>query len=65
MKAPREKHLKIKISDYNEKLYDIMKLYKTQLCLKDSRMGWKTLTRKRMERFGVFKLEEMNKYECF
>lgn len=65
MKAPREKHLKIKISDYNEKLYDIMKLYKTQLCLKDSRMGWKTLTRKRMERFGVFKLEEMNNYECF
>ena len=65
MKAPREKHLKIKISDYNEKLYDIMKLYKTQLCLKDSRMGWKTLPRKRMERFGVFKLEEMNKYENF
>jgi LmbE family N-acetylglucosaminyl deacetylase len=65
MKAPREKHLKIKISEYNEQLYDIMKLYKTQLCLKDSRMGWKTLTRKRMERFGVFKLEEMNKYECF
>ena len=65
MKAPREKHLKIKISDYNEKLYDIMKLYKTQLCLKDSRMGWKTLTRKRMERFGVFKLVDMNSFECF
>jgi len=65
MKAPREKHLKIKISDYNEKLYDIMKLYNTQLCLKDSRMGWKTLTRKRMERFGVFKLEEMNTFDCF
>ena len=65
MKAPREKHLKINISDYNEKLYDIMKLYKTQLCLKDSRMGWKSLTRKRMERFGVFKLNEMNTFECF
>lgn len=65
MKAPKEKYLKIKISDYNEKLSNIMKLYKTQLCLKDSRMGWKTLTRKRMERFGVFKLEEMNFFECF
>ena len=65
LKAPKEKHVKVKIAQYNQQLYEIMKFYKTQLCLKDSRMGWKTLTRKRMERFGVFKLEDMNKYECF
>ncbi len=65
LKVPREKQLKIKIRAYNEKLFDIMKLYKTQLCLKDSRVGWKTLSRKVMERFAVFKLEEMSEYECF
>jgi len=65
LKVPKEKQIKIKISDYRERLYEIMKNYKTQLCLKDTRVGWKTLKRKRTERFGVFSFKDMNKFENF
>jgi len=65
LKAPREKQIKIKIVEYRDKLYEIMKNYKTQLCLKDTRAGLETLKRKRSERFGVFKFEDMDKFYNF
>ncbi len=65
LKAPREKQVKINIVPYRDKLYEIMKNYKTQLCLKDTRVGWETLKRKRSERFGVFHFEDMNQYYNF
>ncbi|MGV9199288.1 MAG: PIG-L deacetylase family protein [Promethearchaeia archaeon] len=65
LKVPREMQAKIKMKDYREQLYELMKGYKTQLALKDTRIGWKTLKRKRTERFGVFSFENMNKYENF
>ena len=61
-KAPIEKHVKVKIADYRDRVYDIMSLYKTQLALKDTRLGWQTLKRKRSERFAVFSLEEAGKF---
>ncbi len=42
-----------------------MKIYKTQLCIKGTRAGWETLKRKRTERFGVYSLEDMDKYQNF
>ena len=65
MKAPMEKQVKIRIAEYRDQLYDIMALYKTQLALKDTRMGWLTLKRKRSERFGVFKLSDAGKFYNF
>ncbi len=65
MKAPMEKHVKIRIAEYRDQLYNIMTLYKTQLTLKDTRMGWLTLKRKRSERFGVFKLGDAGKFYNF
>jgi LmbE family N-acetylglucosaminyl deacetylase len=66
LKAPKEKQIKIKMESYRNNLYELMKGYRTQLCLKDTRMGWEyVLKRKRSERFGVFKFEDMNKYENF
>ena len=62
MKVPMEKQKKVRISEYRLKVYEIMKLYKTQLLLKDTRLGWQTLTRKRSERFGVFSLKDAGKY---
>jgi len=64
-KAPLEKQIKIKIADYRDKVYDIMSLYKTQLALKDTRLGWQTLKRKRTERFGVFTLGDVGKFYNF
>jgi LmbE family N-acetylglucosaminyl deacetylase len=64
-KAPLEKQIKIKIADYRDKVYDIMRHYKTQLALKDTRLGWQTLKRKRSERFGVFSIEDAGKYYNF
>jgi len=63
--SPREKQIKIKTAEYKEKLYEIMKLYKTQLCQKGTHAAWGTLKRRRSERFGVYKLEDMNKYDNF
>ncbi len=65
MKAPIEKQVKIRIAEYRDQIYDIMTLYKTQLALKDTRMGWSVLKRKRSERFGVFNLSEAGKYYNF
>jgi hypothetical protein len=58
MKAPMEKQIKIRIAEYRDQIYNIMALYKTQLTLKDTRMGWITLKRKRSERFGIFNLSD-------
>jgi len=65
MKAPIEKQIKIKIAEYRERVYEIMKCYKTQLALRDTRLGWQTLKRKRSERFGIFKLEDAGKFYNF
>lgn len=65
LKAPREKHIKIKIVEYRDKLYEIMKNYKTQLCLKDTRAGFETIKRKRTERFCLFIFEDMDKFYNF
>ncbi|MFX1407065.1 MAG: PIG-L deacetylase family protein [Promethearchaeota archaeon] len=65
MKAPIEKQIKIKMAEYRERVYEIMKCYKTQLALKDTRLGWQTLKRKRSERFGIFKLEDAGKFYNF
>ncbi len=65
MKAPMEKQIKIRIAEYRDQIYDIMALYRTQLTLKDTRMGWLTLKRKRSERFGVFNLSDAGKFYNF
>jgi LmbE family N-acetylglucosaminyl deacetylase len=65
LKAPRDKQVKIQVKEYRDKLYELMKGYETQLCLKDTRIGWKGLKRRRSERFGVFNLTDMGKYENF
>jgi LmbE family N-acetylglucosaminyl deacetylase len=65
LKVPMEKQIKIKIAAYREKVYEIMRFYKTQLALKDTRLGWETLKRKRSERFAVFSLEDAGKFYNF
>jgi len=65
MKAPMQMQKKVRIADYRLKVYEIMKLYKTQLLFKTTRIGWQTLTRKRSERFGVFSLKDAGKFYNF
>jgi len=65
MKAPMEKQVKIRMAEYRDKVYNIMTLYKTQLALKDTRLGWITLKRKRSERFGVFSLKDAGNFYNF
>jgi hypothetical protein len=51
--------------EYRDKLYELMKIYKTQITLSSSRLGWEALKRKRKERFGVFSLNDAGKYYNF
>lgn len=63
--SPKEKQVKIKVRNYRERLYDIMGLYKTQLCIKETNAAWGTLRRRVFETFGVFHLEDMGKFKNF
>jgi len=65
LKVPMEMQKKVRTSEYRLKVYEIMKLYKTQLLFKDTRLGWQTLPRKRSERFGVFSLKDAGNYYNF
>lgn len=65
LKVSMNKQIKIDVTRHRDRLYEIMGLYKTQLCLKDSNMGREMLKRRRKERFGVFRLEEANKFYNF
>ena len=65
LKPPKEKLTKINIVAYRDRVYEIMKRYKTQLCFVDTRNGWKYLKRKRYERFGVFSLNDIGKFYNF
>jgi LmbE family N-acetylglucosaminyl deacetylase len=65
MKAPPEKQVKIRMAEYRDRLYDIMKIYKTQITLSTSRIAWDTLKRRRKERFGIFSLNDAGKYYNF
>lgn len=65
LKAPKEKLVKINIVDYRERVFNLMKLYKTQLVFVDTRAGWEFLKRKRFERFGVFSMEDRDKFFNF
>lgn len=65
MNVSKEKRATIRMAEYREKLYEVMSLYKTQLCLKAANFGWGTLKRRRSERFGIFKFEDMEKYSDF
>ncbi len=65
LKVPKEKQIKIKISKYREKKYQLMKGYKSQLCLKNERVGWQTFKFKLIERFGIFKLKDAGKFYNF
>ena len=64
-KPSKEKLVKINIVGYRDRVYDIMKIYKTQLALVDTRAGWEYLKRKRYERFGLFNLTDCDKYFNF
>ena len=65
LKVSMDKQIKVDMARYRERLYEIMGIYKTQLCLKDSNMGRETLKRRRKERFGIFHLEDANKFYNF
>lgn len=65
LKPPKEKLIKINIVAYRDRIYEIMKLYKTQICFVDTRNGWEYLKRKRYERFGVYSLNDIGKFYNF
>lgn len=65
LNVPREQQIKIKVVEYRDKKYEIMKLYKTQLCLETMRLGWENFKRKRYERFGLFRIDDAGKFDNF
>jgi LmbE family N-acetylglucosaminyl deacetylase len=65
LKAQGEKLVKIKIGNLRFKVYEALKLHKTEFFTKD--MNWQTLAMRdrRRERFGVFNLEDKGKFYNF
>jgi LmbE family N-acetylglucosaminyl deacetylase len=65
IKAPREKQIKIDISDYNQKIYQALQLYKSQTVITTVQASFERMKKKKWERFGVFKLDDLGKYHNF
>ncbi len=65
IRAPRDKIIRFKISEYNQKLYEISNLYKTQLCFKDTKGAFEYLKTKKYEKFGIFNLQDSGKFYNF
>jgi LmbE family N-acetylglucosaminyl deacetylase len=65
IKAPRDKVERIKITEYNDKIYEITKIYKTQQCFIDTRAVFEHLKNKKSEKFGIFQYEDAGKFYNF
>ncbi|MBD3214190.1 MAG: hypothetical protein GF311_16390 [Candidatus Lokiarchaeota archaeon] len=65
IKAPREKQVNIDISDYNQKIYKALQLYQSQTVIKTVQASFKRMKKKKRERFGIFTLEDLGKYQNF
>ena len=65
LKTPMKRQIKIRMGQYRNRIYELMKGYKTQLCLKETNLGWQTLKFRRAERFGIYKLQDANRFYNF
>jgi LmbE family N-acetylglucosaminyl deacetylase len=65
LKVPREKQIKVNVVQYRSKIIEIMKSYKTQLCIKETKMGFEMLKRRRAERFATLNFNDINQYVNF
>lgn len=63
--APKEKQIKINIKDYNKNAYQALQLYKSQTVIKTVNASFERMKKKKRERFGVFRLEDLGKYQNF
>ncbi|MGV9199818.1 MAG: PIG-L deacetylase family protein [Promethearchaeia archaeon] len=64
-KAPKDKQIKIKMKEYREKVREALMHYKSQRFIKPVRTYYDVMKHKTYERFGVFNLEDLGKYENF
>ncbi|MBD3195765.1 MAG: hypothetical protein GF317_11955 [Candidatus Lokiarchaeota archaeon] len=65
VKAPKEKRVKVDTANYREKVYRALLLYDSQKYISSVKSSFKNKKRSRRERFGVFKLEDLNDYYNF
>jgi len=63
--VPKEKQVKIDIKDYSYKVYQALQLYGSQKVISTVRASFERMKKKKRERFGVFKLEDLGKYKNF
>jgi LmbE family N-acetylglucosaminyl deacetylase len=65
LKIPKEKQIKVNIVQFRPKILEIMKNYKTQLCIKETKIGLEMLKRRRTERFAIFNFNDINQFVNF
>ncbi|MHA1913919.1 MAG: PIG-L deacetylase family protein [Promethearchaeota archaeon] len=65
LEIPREKQIKVNIVKFRPRILELMKSYKTQLCIKETKMGVEMLKRRRTERFGIFSFNDINQFKNF
>ena len=65
LNVQRENLIKIKLGDLRFKVYEALKLHKSEFYTKD--MNWQSLAirDRRRERFGVYKLDDKGKFDNF
>ncbi len=63
--APKRHKTKITIKEYNEKVYEALQLYKSQKFINTVNAIFERKKNQKWERFGVFSLKDLGKYENF
>lgn len=63
--APKNHKIKIKIKEYNEKVYKALQLYKSQKYIKTVKASFERKKHQKWERFGVFSLNDLGNFKNF
>lgn len=64
-KTPKDRQVNIGIVEYRERVHNALGLYKSQLPITIVTMYYDLVKRKRKERFGVYRLEDVGKFYNF
>jgi LmbE family N-acetylglucosaminyl deacetylase len=65
LKAPKEKRIKINVEDYTSKAHKALLRYESQKYLTHVKDSYEIVRQRKKEKFGIFKLEDIDKYKNF
>jgi LmbE family N-acetylglucosaminyl deacetylase len=63
--APKNHKVRVEIKEYNDKVYEALRLYESQKYIKTVKAIFKRKKHQKWEQFGVFSLKDLGKFKNF